>query len=94
MNAVFNSFYAGIKAYHLSLGYYNQKLNTNFLWGLNYFNYGNIPQTDASGNILGNFRPTDWVMQVSASHQYMEKWNYGSTLNLLVPITVNIVRMG
>lgn len=83
MNAVFNSFYAGIKEYHLSLGYHNQKLNTNFLWGLNYFNYGNIPQTDAAGNMLGNFRPTDWVMQVSASRHYMEKWNYGSTLKFI-----------
>ncbi len=83
MNAVFNSFYAGIKAYHLSLGYHNQKINTNLLWGLNYFNYGSIPQTDAAGNMLGNFRPTDWVMQVSASRHYMEKWNYGSTLKFI-----------
>src|SRR5258706_8168513 len=58
MNAVFNDFYAGIKAYHLSLGYHSQKLNTNFLWGLNYFDYGSIQQTDASGNTLGKFRPT------------------------------------
>ena len=83
MNAVFNDFYAGIKAYHLSLGYHNQKLNTNFLWGLNYFDYGKIHQTDASGNILGNFRPTDWVMQVAASRSYMGKWNYGATLKFI-----------
>jgi hypothetical protein len=83
MNAVFNDFYAGIKDYHLSLGYHNQKLNTNFLWGLNYFDYGSIPQTDASGNLLGQFRPTDWVMQVSASRRYMEKWNYGTTLKFI-----------
>jgi hypothetical protein len=83
MDAVFNSFYAGIKAYHLSLGYHNQKLNTNFLWGLNYFSYGNIQQTDAAGNLLGNFHPTDWVMQVSASRSYLEKWNYGATLKYI-----------
>src|SRR5204863_72887 len=64
MNAVFNSFYAGIKAYHLSLGYHHPKLNTNFAWGLNYFSYGNIQQTDASGNIFGTFKPTDWVMKM------------------------------
>ena len=83
MNAVFNSFYGGIKVYHLSLGYHNQKLNTNFSWGLNYFNYGNTDETDASGNRLGKFRPTDWVMQVSASRKYMEKWNYGATLKFI-----------
>jgi hypothetical protein len=83
MNAVFNSFYGGIKVYHLSLGYHNEKLNTNFSWGLNYFGYGNTSETDASGNVLGKFRPTDWVMQVSASRTYMWKWNYGATLKFI-----------
>ena len=83
MNAVFNSFYAGIKDWHLSLGYHDQKLNTNFCWGLNYFNYGNIQQTDDAGNMLGNFRPADWVMQLSASRSYLEKWNYGLTLKFI-----------
>jgi hypothetical protein len=83
MNAVFNSFYSGIKVYHLSLGYHHAKLNTNFSWGLNYFGYGNISETDASGNIMGKFRPTDWVMQVSASRSYLEKWNYGATLKFI-----------
>lgn len=83
MNAVFNSFYGGINVYHLSMGYHHPKLNTNFAWGLNYFGYGNVPETDASGNVLGKFRPTDWVMQVSASRSYLEKWNYGATLKFI-----------
>ena len=36
-----------------------------------------------SGNLLGKFRPTDWVMQVSASRSYLEKWNYGATLKFI-----------
>lgn len=80
MNAVFNDFYGGIKVFHLSLGYRSEKLSTNFLWGLNYFNYGSTTETDASGNVFGKFRPTDWVMQVSASRSYLEKWNYGVAL--------------
>ena len=83
MNAVFNNFYSGIKVYHLSLGYHNEKLKTNFSWGLNYFDYGNTSETDASGNVLGKFRPTDWVMQVSASRSYLEKWNYGATVKFI-----------
>ncbi len=83
MNAVFNGFYSGITAYHLSLGYHHQKLNTNFLWGLNFFNYGSTQETDAAGNLLGKFRPIDWVMQVSASRSYLEKWNYGATLKFI-----------
>lgn len=83
LNAVFNNFYDGITAYHLSLGYYHPRLTTRFLWGLNFFNYGSIAGTDASGNILGNFNPVDWVMQVSASRSYLEKWDYGATLKFI-----------
>lgn len=83
MNAVFNSFYAGVSTYHLSLGYHSPQLNTNFLWGLHYFSYGDLQETDASGNILGSFHPTDWVMQIAASRKYLQKWNYGITLKFI-----------
>jgi hypothetical protein len=83
MNAVFNRFYDGITAYHLSMGYHHAKLNTTFLWGLNYLNYGSIQETDAAGNIYGRFKPTDWVMQVSASRSYLEKWRYGATVKFI-----------
>lgn len=83
LNAVFNSFYSGISVYHLSMAYRNERLKTNFLWGLNYFSYGNATETDAAGNVLGKFRPTDWVMQVSASRRYLEKWNYGATFKFI-----------
>lgn len=83
LNTVFNSFYSGISAYDVSLGYHNKKLNTNFAWGLQYFNYGNIQETDASGNVYGTLRPTDWVMQLSASRKYLTKWNYGATLKFI-----------
>ncbi|MET0394049.1 MAG: type IX secretion system protein PorQ [Chitinophagaceae bacterium] len=83
LNAVFNGFYDGITAYHLSFGYHSPVLNTNFAWGLTYLNYGNVQQTDASGNLLGQLRPSDWVMQVSASRSYLEKWNYGASLKFI-----------
>jgi hypothetical protein len=83
MTAVFNRFYADIQTYHLALGYYNEKIQTNFLWGVFFFNYGSITETDASGNIFGKLRPTDWVMQVSASKKYLEKWNYGGTIKFI-----------
>lgn len=83
LNTAFNGFYDGIKAYHLSFGYHHKKLNTNFLWGLNYLNYGAITQTDPSGNIYGEFKPTDWVMQLSASRSYLEKWSYGATFKFI-----------
>ena len=83
MNAVFNSFYNDINSYHLSLGYHREKIKTSFLWGLNYLDYGTVPQTDPSGNSMGYFRPTDWVMQLSASRSYLTKWNYGVTFKFI-----------
>lgn len=83
MNAVFNSFYAGINAYHLSFAYRHEKLKTNLGWGLTYFDYGKISETDPSGNILGIITPTDWVMQVSASRSYLQKWIYGASFKFI-----------
>ena len=83
MNAVFNSFYAGINAYHLSFAYRHEKLKTNFAWGLVYFDYGKISETDPSGNILGLIKPNDWVMQLSASRSYLKKWNYGASFKFI-----------
>jgi hypothetical protein len=83
MDAVFNNFYAGIKVYHLSLGYRQEKLKTNFSWGVNYLDYGAIQQTDASGTIYGALHPKDWVMQLSASRSYLDKWNYGVTVKFI-----------
>ncbi len=83
MYAAFNDFYTGIKTYHLSMGYYHPAINTSFAYGIHYINYGDIQQTDAAGNMLGNFRPADWVMQVSASHSYLQKWNVGTTIKFI-----------
>jgi len=82
-NLVFNSFYAGIRNYHLLMGFHNKPLKTNFAVGVNYFNYGSIPQTDVAGNMLGDFKPADYVIQVSASRQYLERWYYGAALKFI-----------
>ncbi|MBX9782991.1 MAG: type IX secretion system protein PorQ [Chitinophagaceae bacterium] len=77
MVANFNSLYDGVKNYHWMMAYRNKHLKTNFAASVFYFNYGNITQTDAAGNILGALRPRDFVVQISASRRYLEKWNYG-----------------
>ena len=80
---VFNSMYAGIKNYHATAGYFYEKWQTNFSLGISYLNYGSIPQTDAAGNELGIFRPGDYVVQISASRNYLEKWHYGASLKFI-----------
>jgi hypothetical protein len=82
-NLVFNSFYAGIKNYHLVAGFHNEPLQTNFAVGVNYFSYGSIPETDIAGNVLGDFRPVDYVVQVSADRQYQERWHYGAAVKFI-----------
>ena len=59
LNTVFNAMYDAVHAYTLSFAYHRQNIKTTFLWGLNYLDYGSLSQTDASGILLGNFRPTD-----------------------------------
>ena len=83
LNASFNAFYASTKAYHLSLGYHHPQTKTTFMYGVFFMNYGNAVETDASGNVYGEFNANDWVMQVSASRQYLDKWRYGSTIKFI-----------
>lgn len=82
-SAVFNSMYAGIRNYHAMAGYRSERLETNFAAGVFYFDYGNIAQTDPSGNVLGSFRPSDYVAQITASRRYESKWNYGVTMKFV-----------
>lgn len=83
LNASFNNFLAGVKNYSLSTGFHLAKANTNLGFGINYFNYGIIPQTDAIGNVYGTFSPNDYVVQVNASKQYKEHFWLGSTLKFI-----------
>jgi hypothetical protein len=83
VNTSFNSFLAGIKNCSLTTAYYADNLETSFAFGVNYFNYGNLPQTDAAGNELGTFHPNDYVVQLAASKKYKDKWFYGTTLKFI-----------
>lgn len=82
-NLVFNSFFAGVRNYHLLIGYTQQKIKTHFAFGINFFNYGTITETDPSGNIQGSLKPVDYVLQLSAARQYLQKWHYGGTLKFI-----------
>lgn len=83
VNIVFNDFYAGAKAYHFSLAYHLMKQQADLQFGLQYFDYGKIDQTDAAGNLYGLFRPVDYVIHVSAAKNYLDKWKFGSTLKFI-----------
>jgi hypothetical protein len=81
ISSSFNSFLAGIRNYSLIAAYHVP--NANMGVGVNYFDYGIITQTDAAGNILGTFKPVDYVSQIMFSKQYHEKFWYGMTAKFI-----------
>jgi hypothetical protein len=83
MVANFNSLYAGVDDYNWMLAYHHPGLNMNFALGATYVDYGTITQTDPSGNILGDFRPHDYVVQGTVAGKYLERWYYGFTFKYI-----------
>ncbi len=58
-------YFADIKA--SSIGYARKIKGTMWSSNLTYFNYGEITQTDETGQITGTFRPNDFVLQVGTA---------------------------
>lgn len=79
----YTSYFADVMYANGLFGYHSDRLQTTFAAGVQYINYGDISQTDPGGSVLGSFRPSDLSVQVTASRQYMEKWHYGATLQLV-----------
>lgn len=78
----YNSYYAGIGIANLQYGYHFDKINTSFVGGIQYLNYGNFRQADASGNELGTFRASDFAVSIGASRSYLSRWRYGAAMKL------------
>jgi hypothetical protein len=83
INASFNAFLGAVRTYSLTGAYHSEKKNTTFGGHIYFVDYGSIPATDAAGNRSGDFRPRDFVLQVSAAKKYLEKWTYGGTLKFI-----------
>jgi hypothetical protein len=66
-----------VGAYHL------KKTSTTVALGITHLGYGEQPETDAAGNVMGFFRAYDQMLGVTISRKYHQKWNYGSTLKLI-----------
>ena len=83
VSASFNSFLGGIKNYSLASAYHVERYNTTVGLGINFFDYGNIAQTDASGNVMGTFHPRDYLVQLMVSKPYKEHWFLGVTAKFI-----------
>jgi hypothetical protein len=82
-SANFNLFFSGIRILHAQGAFYHKPSGTVFSGGVQYIHYGNSIQTDAAGNVMGEFRPYDYSVQVSAGRKYLERWYYGATLKFM-----------
>lgn len=80
---VFNSIPGNIKTLHFTGNIYKASWATNFAASVQYFNYGQIAETDAAGNEYGNFNPRDYVVQVAASRKYLQHWYYGTAIKFI-----------
>lgn len=83
LSASFNAYFAGIQAYNMAGGYHDAPSKTTFGANIFFINYGQITQTDAAGNISGNFHPVDYAVQLSAAKNYLQKWHYGISLKYI-----------
>src|ERR1700748_2285918 len=66
INASFSTLYGGAHNYNCWGAIHSARWQTSFAAGVNYLDYGNITQTDAAGNILGDLHPNDYVAQIAA----------------------------
>ena len=83
IDASFSTLYGGIRNYNCWAAMHSSRWQTNFAAGVDFIDYGTITQTDPSGNVLGDTRPSDYVVQLAASRQYEKKWFYGATLKFI-----------
>lgn len=76
----YNGMYAGISSSNLNYGYHSEKLNTSFVGGVQYVNYGSFKLTNAVGTEEGDFKAIDYAVSLGASRSYGEHWRYGANL--------------
>ena len=74
---------ASIHQYNFNAAKYLRKANTTIGWGIQYMDYGTIPMTDIAGNELGNFRPSEYALQISAATTYQSNFQIGANLKLI-----------
>lgn len=64
---------------------YAKDLGSGHLLGINarYIDYGNMPRTDESGQINGNFSANDAMLGISYAYQFEDDWTIGGTASLI-----------
>ncbi|MFN3403674.1 MAG: type IX secretion system protein PorQ [Cytophagaceae bacterium] len=74
-------YFADINATSLATGFRAGKAGF-FTAGLQYFNYGTMTETDATGNVLGSFSAKDYALMIGKSHT-VEHFTIGASLKFV-----------
>lgn len=64
-------------------GRHSQKLNTTFLFGVQYINYGNFQLADELGNINGQFDAAEYAITIGAGRSIYERLDVGANLRII-----------
>lgn len=64
---------------------YGNGINDRSAWAVaaRYYGYGSMKETDAAGNVLGNFSPLDFSFSGTYSHDINDHWRGGITLKMI-----------
>lgn len=74
---------ASINQYNFNGAHFINKANTTIGWGVQYMDYGTISVTDIAGNELGNFRPNEYALHLSAATTYQKNFKIGASFKFL-----------
>jgi hypothetical protein len=77
------NYFAGINYGFAGYAYHHEKLNTTFLGGIQYVNYGKFDEYDAAGREIGEFSAGEYVINAGAGHQVDSLWSVGANLKLI-----------
>ena len=64
-------------------GRHSKKLNTSFLFGVQYINYGEFQLADELGNINGQFEAAEYAITVGAGRSLYERLDIGANVKFI-----------
>lgn len=78
----FNSsvYFSGISTGYVGYGFKLKPIDMQFVGGVQFINYGTFDQTDEFGNILGDFKASEYALHLGGAFAYSENLNFGINL--------------
>ncbi|MEQ8359121.1 MAG: type IX secretion system protein PorQ [Cytophagales bacterium] len=76
----YNANYADIQNHTLSYTKSKEKLG-NFAFGISFWNYGEMQETDENGNEIGEFRASDLILNIGYGRRF-DNFSYGLNLKI------------